>query len=268
MPALESPVAASEPDESPFQEVAEGPARTEEPDQPTASAARLFGASTAAARSRSAAPESSFEPAGLRDRLGIPDFRSRTGAGTGTRTGGNGSVTRYSGHNPRPDRCHRFGRSCFKVDDGSRAATRHRRSAAGLHRVSNRRRLQACLLPVLRVSVPSVSQTGSSQVMPPADLEGPGLAFQETKAAGDDPAHEEAKRLARLLVSEIKLYNGEQIRAGKVAGNIYGQMRDDIDRSRQMYEERIDARVKESSNYFRDELVRTLADGDDSILGM
>ena len=112
---------------------------------------------------------------------------------------------------------------------------------------------------------------------PPEDLQGPGLAFASQaaaeSAAGDIPAgeealHEEARRLARLLVSEIKLYNEEQIEEGKRLGNIYGQLKEDIDRCRQMYEERIDDQVRESSDYLREELLRSLADGDAEILGL
>ena len=80
--------------------------------------------------------------------------------------------------------------------------------------------------------------------------------------------HEEARRLARLLVSEIKLYNEEIIEEGRRAGNIYERLKDDIDRSRQMYEERIDPRLLENdADYFHQELVQRLAGGDARLLG-
>ena len=85
---------------------------------------------------------------------------------------------------------------------------------------------------------------------------------------GEEALHEEARRLARLLVSEIKLYNEEIIEEGRRAGNIYERLKDDIDRSRQMYEERIDPRLLEGdSDYFHQELVQRLAGGDDRLLG-
>lgn len=122
----------------------------------------------------------------------------------------------------------------------------------------------------------SESAATSNQVMPPEDVhEGPGWAF--TGSSSDEssgtsttegPLHEEARRLARLLVSEIKLYNEEQIEEGRRQGNIYEQLKDDIDRSKRMYEERIDQTVRQSTDYFRDELVRSLADGDAQVLGL
>ncbi|MEM7349462.1 MAG: hypothetical protein AAF657_01555 [Acidobacteriota bacterium] len=112
--------------------------------------------------------------------------------------------------------------------------------------------------------------TGSTQVVPPTDIQGPGSAFGGSSGIpdGEEALHEEARRLARLLVSEIKLYNEEIIEEGRRAGNIYDRLKDDIDRSRQMYEERIDPRLNESGNdYFRAELVQRLAGGDERILG-
>ncbi|NJL29668.1 MAG: hypothetical protein HC897_18140, partial [Thermoanaerobaculia bacterium] len=96
-----------------------------------------------------------------------------------------------------------------------------------------------------------------------------GLAFAAAGgAAGHDALHEEARRLARLLVSEIKLYNEEIIEQGKREGNIYDRLREDVDRSRQMYEERIDPRIRGGEDYFYQELVQRLAGGDPRLLGM
>lgn len=124
------------------------------------------------------------------------------------------------------------------------------------------------------VPVPSPTQSGSTEVAPPLDLTGPGLAFsagrQTSKgvAPGEEALHEEARRLARLLVSEIKLYNEEIIEEGRRDRNIYERLREDIDRSRQMYDERIDARVREHEDYFLQEMVRLLAGGDATLLGL
>jgi hypothetical protein len=45
-------------------------------------------------------------------------------------------------------------------------------------------------------------------------------------------------------------------------------LKEDIDRSREMYEKRIPAEIRTGHDYFRDELVRILADGDADALGM
>lgn len=110
------------------------------------------------------------------------------------------------------------------------------------------------------------------EVKPPEDVQGPGWAFATSRVATQqgarDPAHEEARRLARLLVSEIKLYNEEQVEEGRRNRNIYGLLKEDIDRSRQMYDERVDERVRTSTDYFHQELVRILAAGDAAALGI
>ncbi|PWT93239.1 MAG: hypothetical protein C5B54_02170 [Acidobacteria bacterium] len=80
--------------------------------------------------------------------------------------------------------------------------------------------------------------------------------------------HEDAKRFARLLVSEIKLYNEAQVSAGREKRDLYERLKDDIERSRKMYQDRVPGNVQSASNYFYEELVRTLANGDPTLLGM
>ena len=87
-------------------------------------------------------------------------------------------------------------------------------------------------------------------------------------SSGEEALHEEARRLARLLVSEIKLYNEEQVEAGRRNHDIYERLREDIDRSRQMYDERVDPQILRSTDYFYQELVRILASGDSKALGI
>jgi len=97
----------------------------------------------------------------------------------------------------------------------------------------------------------------------PRSLAGP-LAPVET----GDERREEARRFATLLVSEIKLYNEKHVQAGRQQGNLYELLKEDIDRSRQMYDERIPEDVRASSNFFYEELVRILADGRAESLGI
>ena len=126
-------------------------------------------------------------------------------------------------------------------------------------------------------STPVFGGGGSTEVQPPPDLEGPGWAFRSQEASTasyrqqteeNAGLHEEARRLARLLVSEIKLYNEEQIEEGRRQRDIYPRLQDDIDRSRQMYEERVDPKVRDEVDYFQQEMVNILAGGDAGALGM
>lgn len=84
----------------------------------------------------------------------------------------------------------------------------------------------------------------------------------------DERRHEEAKRFARLLVSEIRLYNEQAVVEGKTNRDIYQRLKEDIDRSREMYEQRISPEIRAQSNYFFEELVRILGDGDPDALGL
>jgi hypothetical protein len=79
--------------------------------------------------------------------------------------------------------------------------------------------------------------------------------------------HNDARRFARLLVSEIKLYNEPKVKEGRSRGDIYDRLREDIDRSRQMYDKRVAPPVAARHDYFHQELVNTLAEGDSAKLG-
>ena len=106
----------------------------------------------------------------------------------------------------------------------------------------------------------------STQFIPPAGVTPRG--FGAGPRDEDQKKHDEARRFARLLVSEIKLYNESKVDAGRKNKDLYERLKEDIDRSRQMYDERIADEVRKSSNYFYDELVRILADGHVDALGL
>lgn len=79
--------------------------------------------------------------------------------------------------------------------------------------------------------------------------------------------HNDARRFARLLVSEIKLYNEQKVAEGRSNGDLYPRLREYIDRSREMYEKRVKPEVAQRYDYFHSELVTTLAEGDEAKLG-
>jgi hypothetical protein len=105
----------------------------------------------------------------------------------------------------------------------------------------------------------------STQYIPPPNLARGGAAGPQND---DAKRHDEARRFARLLVSEIKLYNESKVDQGRKNNDLYERLKEDIDRSRQMYDERIPDDVRKVSNYFYDELVRILADGRAEALGL
>jgi hypothetical protein len=79
--------------------------------------------------------------------------------------------------------------------------------------------------------------------------------------------HSDARRFARLLVSEIKLYNEQKVIEGRESGEIYAVLREAIDRSREMYEKRVQPDVAAKFDYFHYELVNNLAEGVEEKLG-
>lgn len=97
--------------------------------------------------------------------------------------------------------------------------------------------------------------------VPPAD------ATQTQPIADEEKLHMEAKRFARLLVSEIKLYNEHHVLEGRENRDLYLRLKRDIDRSREMYEKRVSAQVSRRIDYFHDEIIRILGDNDPSTLG-
>ena len=101
---------------------------------------------------------------------------------------------------------------------------------------------------------------------PPPPVMAPAPA-RSALSAEDQKAHEDAKRFARLVVSEIKLYNEAKVTEGRKTKDIYNRLKEDIERGRQMYIDRVPAPVRDAADYFQDELVRILAGGDAGALG-
>jgi hypothetical protein len=115
------------------------------------------------------------------------------------------------------------------------------------------------------VSVPVVeAQTAVGILLPPA----PGAGFDDSQLSeAERKIHKAARRLAKLLVSEIELYNKTQAAEGRKSKDLYTRLKRDIERSRQTFEQRFGKSVGKQFDYFHDELVRTLADNDPSLLG-
>lgn len=79
--------------------------------------------------------------------------------------------------------------------------------------------------------------------------------------------HADALRFARLLVSELKLYNEQLVAEGRRHRDLYSRLKQDIDRSRIMYDRRVSPEVAGNRDYFHEEVVKLLAEGDAEALG-
>ena len=82
-----------------------------------------------------------------------------------------------------------------------------------------------------------------------------------------DPRHAAARRLARLSVSEIKLYHEDEVKAGREAKDLWRRLITDIGLATQTYEKRVDKEVRERFDYLYDEILRQLAEGEVAKLG-
>jgi hypothetical protein len=83
----------------------------------------------------------------------------------------------------------------------------------------------------------------------------------------DADVHRKAQRFARLLVDEIKLYNQAKVAEGRRNKDLYDRLKEDIDKSRGTFQKRYGSTVAASGDYFHNELVRSLAEDDLSIMG-
>ena len=93
------------------------------------------------------------------------------------------------------------------------------------------------------------------------------MSAEPAEAVDDEEVHTRARRFARLLVDEIKLYNEEKVTEGRAQRDLYERLKDDIDKSRAAYDRRYGNTAAASADYFQQELVRILADNDAESLG-
>jgi CheY-like chemotaxis protein len=101
------------------------------------------------------------------------------------------------------------------------------------------------------VDVPQPNPAAAQSPAPPTEVtDDDGLAGERQKA----------ERLARIVVSDIVLYNEERFAAAVRSGNVLDAMSSDLSEGRGLFEERIDARVRGERDYLKDELLRRAAD--------
>ena len=85
--------------------------------------------------------------------------------------------------------------------------------------------------------------------------------------SSEEEDEQAAKRFARLVVSEIKLYNEAAVAEGRERGDLLRRLGPEIDRARRLFDERVPSSVARRASVFDQELVQTLAGGDPSLLG-
>ncbi len=128
-----------------------------------------------------------------------------------------------------------------------------------------RRRFEETQAPPPPVTAPPAAAASMQQAPETKAAEAPLAAAPLTEE--EERQHADARRFARLLVSELKLYNEQAVMEGRRNRDIYSRLKLDIDRSREMYDRRIPAAVTRRNDYFHEELVKLLAEGDAASLG-
>lgn len=120
---------------------------------------------------------------------------------------------------------------------------------------------RAAQTPTPRFWVPS----GGKPVSPQSHTVPPPSANEAMSAVEPEAA---ARRLARLLLSEIKLYHEAAVREARRTRTLIARLGPEIERARRTYDTRIPASLATRAELFHQELVATLAGGDPSRLGV
>lgn len=120
----------------------------------------------------------------------------------------------------------------------------------------------AAVAPTLAPEPPAAPEPAPAKAA--AAASGPDLSGLSPE---DQEVHKKAKRFAKLLVDEIKLYNQQKVSEGRQNKDLYSRLKEDIDKSKNTYEKRYGSTAAGSADYFNSEVIRILADNDPSNLG-
>ncbi len=93
------------------------------------------------------------------------------------------------------------------------------------------------------------------------------VTLPKANGGDDEKSHAEARRTARLLISEIKLYNEEELKAGRENHDVYRRLQKEIEQGREAYSQRVSRKILSSRDYFHEELIRILGDNDETRMG-
>jgi len=152
-------------------------------------------------------------------------------------------------------------------------------ASAGEHASPAAKAAFAAPTPIPTMASRSTHEVHSGVVeMDPALAEPLPIGGAETKAALETPpvssispedqdVHRKAQRFARLLIDEIKLYNQAKVAEGRKHKDLYDRLKETIEKSRATYQKRYGKTVAASGNYLQNEIIRSLAEDDPSIMG-
>lgn len=107
---------------------------------------------------------------------------------------------------------------------------------------------------------PSPDLPPEMNTVPPVETHEAEPAPKKPGRAGRSP-EDRAKRLARVLVSDILIYNREKRDEALAEGTLMTALGEEIKKSWELYKDKVGSDVASSTNYFKEALNEILADG-------
>jgi hypothetical protein len=83
----------------------------------------------------------------------------------------------------------------------------------------------------------------------------------------EQEVHLRAQRFARVQIAEMRLYKSQAVKTGRAEHDLYGALREDVDRARDAFRRDFLTASPTMVDYFHLELLRTLANDDVELLG-
>ena len=108
------------------------------------------------------------------------------------------------------------------------------------------------------VSVVTRANMQDSAAISPESLSLDSSIFQKEECnipsvdASDPEAEEKTKRFARIIVSDIALYNQDAVVEGLQKGTFYELLRNDVLEGRELYEKRVPAAIRAKGDYYQE----------------
>lgn len=125
---------------------------------------------------------------------------------------------------------------------------------------------------VVREAPPAVAEEPAAKIKEPVLAE-PEVAAPAAAVAVDSlpedlqALHKKAKRFAKVTVQELFMYKKDEVIKGREHKDLYDRFKEEIDKSKALYDKRFEKIAAHNADYLYDELVRVLAEKDPSALG-
>ncbi len=96
---------------------------------------------------------------------------------------------------------------------------------------------------------------------PGPSVETPEPTLETAGGGEEDKEYEKAKKLARALAKDIKLYHGDKVKQGLEQGNLVELIGSEIKKSWKFYQQKVSPQILQNTTYFEDALNEIVANG-------